>query len=209
MPLKILLATVAAFALAGTAQAAINVSIWTGQPAAGGNATIAAAAGLGTPTGTTTVGAINFNSAVGGYTVGGFLNNPGGLSPALAAANLNDTYMLFTGQLFLDAGNNSFVVAHDDGLQLTIDTIGMVVNAPGPSSPSNLPFNVFAPAAGLYNFTMSYGECCGPPAQLIWTINQQPVGGVPEPATWAMMLLGFGGIGIAMRKRRQSIAQIA
>ena len=26
-----------------------------------------------------------------------------------------------------------------------------------------------------------------------------PVRGVPEPATWAMMLLGFGGIGVAMR----------
>jgi len=26
---------------------------------------------------------------------------------------------------------------------------------------------------------------------------------VPEPATWAMMLLGFGGIGVAMRRRRR------
>jgi hypothetical protein len=27
---------------------------------------------------------------------------------------------------------------------------------------------------------------------------------VPEPATWAMMLIGFGGIGMAMRRRRPS-----
>ena len=27
-------------------------------------------------------------------------------------------------------------------------------------------------------------------------------GGVPEPATWAMMLLGFGAIGVAMRRRK-------
>ena len=27
--------------------------------------------------------------------------------------------------------------------------------------------------------------------------------GVPEPATWAMMLLGFGGIGFAMRRGRK------
>jgi hypothetical protein len=40
-----------------------------------------------------------------------------------------------------------------------------------------------------------------------------PVGGVPEPATWAMMLLGFGGIGMAMRRssrrRNPALAQIA
>lgn len=30
---------------------------------------------------------------------------------------------------------------------------------------------------------------------------------VPEPATWAMMLLGFGGIGVEMRRRRQFLAR--
>lgn len=29
-----------------------------------------------------------------------------------------------------------------------------------------------------------------------------PTGGVPEPATWAMLIMGFGGIGAAMRRRR-------
>jgi sugar lactone lactonase YvrE len=43
-----------------------------------------------------------------------------------------------------------------------------------------------------------------------WTFASQDIvpvgGGVPEPATWAMMLVGFGGIGLTMRfKRRQSI----
>ena len=33
---------------------------------------------------------------------------------------------------------------------------------------------------------------------------------VPEPSTWAMMLLGFAGIGFAMRRRpRQALAQLA
>jgi len=40
---------------------------------------------------------------------------------------------------------------------------------------------------------------------------QGPAGSVPEPATWAMMLLGFAGIGAAMRRRRKttSIPQLA
>jgi hypothetical protein len=33
-------------------------------------------------------------------------------------------------------------------------------------------------------------------------------GAVPEPATWAMMLLGFGGIGMTMRRRRRSGATL-
>ncbi|NUS21266.1 MAG: PEP-CTERM sorting domain-containing protein, partial [Mesorhizobium sp.] len=27
---------------------------------------------------------------------------------------------------------------------------------------------------------------------------------VPEPATWAMMIIGFGGIGFAMRRQRKA-----
>jgi subtilisin-like proprotein convertase family protein len=38
-----------------------------------------------------------------------------------------------------------------------------------------------------------------------WTLHLNGVqGAVPEPATWAMMLLGFAGIGVAMRRRRSS-----
>lgn len=38
-----------------------------------------------------------------------------------------------------------------------------------------------------------------------WTLDVNGVtGAVPEPASWAMMLLGFAGIGFAMRRRRSS-----
>jgi hypothetical protein len=33
------------------------------------------------------------------------------------------------------------------------------------------------------------------------------VAAVPEPGTWAMMLLGFGGMGVAMRRKRRSAAK--
>jgi hypothetical protein len=39
----------------------------------------------------------------------------------------------------------------------------------------------------------------------------QPVGAVPEPSTWAMMLLGFGAVGMSMRRNRRKapLPQIA
>jgi hypothetical protein len=47
-----------------------------------------------------------------------------------------------------------------------------------------------------------------------WFLNGQEhafylignAGAVPEPATWAMMLVGFGGIGWSMRRRRTTCA---
>ena len=37
--------------------------------------------------------------------------------------------------------------------------------------------------------------------------QSQITGGVPEPATWAMMLMGFGGLGAALRSARRRLGQ--
>lgn len=47
--------------------------------------------------------------------------------------------------------------------------------------------------------------------KLLYSADQQSqifLTGVPEPATWAMMMLGFGGIGFAMRRRPKLGARI-
>ncbi len=41
-----------------------------------------------------------------------------------------------------------------------------------------------------------------------WGLEKVGVTGVPEPATWAMMLVGFGGLGAAMRSRRGQAAAV-
>ena len=35
---------------------------------------------------------------------------------------------------------------------------------------------------------------------------EDPTSGVPEPATWAMMILGFGALGVALRQRRKLVS---
>lgn len=37
---------------------------------------------------------------------------------------------------------------------------------------------------------------------VFYSIKSDSAGGVPEPATWAMMLMGFGGLGAVLRHRR-------
>lgn len=39
--------------------------------------------------------------------------------------------------------------------------------------------------------------------------EQFDVGAVPEPSTWAMMLLGFAAIGLGVRRGRSVFAQVA
>jgi hypothetical protein len=169
----------------------------------------------GAPDSTFSTSAINYDSSVGGYTVGGFLNDPGGAgfsNPGVAGAALNNTHFQFVGTVGLLSGNNKFDVIHDDGLILNIAGFGLVVNEPGPTAAVDTPFTVFNPgAAGNFSFTLDYNECCGPPAVLIWKVNDVVVrgGGVPEPATWALMLTGLFGMGSLLRRNRKASTALA
>ena len=65
---------------------------------------------------------------------------------------------------------------------------------------------VFNVAPGTYSFSVTGTIVGGFPAD--FGIRLDTLGAVPEPATWAMMLLGFGFLGGAMRsaKRRQVLS---
>lgn len=77
-------------------------------------------------------------------------------------------------------------------------------------------FNWFFPFNGNTNDTYeatltAYGFAGGPQTLSVFGQIGSGAGAVPEPATWALMLMGFGAIGFALRRsrRNQAIAQIA
>lgn len=65
---------------------------------------------------------------------------------------------------------------------------------------------IFRTDATNYNLGGTFTTQDGSVAQ---RANFQPVAAVPEPATWGMMLLGFGGIGFAVRRGRKTMPRMA
>lgn len=67
----------------------------------------------------------------------------------------------------------------------------------------------FASSAGPFTFALNDVSISSNSSTQI--VSGQIQAAVPEPGTWAMMLIGFGGMGVALRRRRKlsTIAQIA
>jgi hypothetical protein len=98
--------------------------------------------------------------------------------------------------------SNSFSCFRNNfGLVLTDSADGFTVDfAYGPDGPSfnglsgfSLPTGSFETFGALRNQTFAFGAN-----------GSLLASAVPEPATWAMMLLGFGGMGVALRRRRRA-----
>lgn len=203
-------AAIAALALtaASVASAApITAYVFLNEPGAAGNATLgqfAALGGAGAADLTFTFeGTANFtgsgNSTVD--TINSFIAS-GGVAPIAGGdAILNNSYFYFTGTVGLDAGANPFTITHDDGLQLNIDGIGLVVDQPGPTAPVATAYVVNAPTAGNYGFQLSYGEVAGGPAQ-ITVFGGTLIVDAPEPGAIALFGLGTLGVAFASRRRR-------
>lgn len=73
---------------------------------------------------------------------------------------------------------------------------GIITNTDGYLTGSNLTFFLDSSCFPTFPVGCSYSQ--GTAA----TFNV--IGGIPEPKTWAMMLMGFGAIGYSMRRRRRT-----
>jgi PEP-CTERM motif len=133
------------------------------------------------------------------------------------------------GEFSVPIDSTSFTVGTSSGSFDGPDFTNAVVLNPSPGFPA-IVFSQGSPAGGVaeglinsafetYNLAGSFPLTSGTPSfitQVYQTsaggllefdsassVSFQATGGVPEPATWAMMLVGFGGLGAAMRGRRR------
>jgi hypothetical protein len=59
-------------------------------------------------------------------------------------------------------------------------------------------------------YTFTYSGTLATAGNVSGPANLYAAAAVPEPATWGLMLLGFGGMGLVMRRRRRPVlAQVA
>lgn len=63
--------------------------------------------------------------------------------------------------------------------------------------------------AGNYVTSFTYNSGPAPAGDFVvdraYIVAGDVTGGVPEPGTWALMILGFGGAGVALRARRRAV----
>lgn len=139
-------------------------------------------------------------ACAGGYT-GNVMNNNGTnlttQHDALASLGLDWDTSTFSSLEYLSPLNGTHTIDFDQMLY-GITYIGIHVG--GGKGGGQTTFYKFDAGAGLDAFTLNLASSSG--AVLYSTGDPTP--GVPEPASWAMMLGGFGLVGGALRSRRKA-----
>ncbi|MFM9853306.1 MAG: PEPxxWA-CTERM sorting domain-containing protein [Sphingomonadaceae bacterium] len=83
-------------------------------------------------------------------------------------------------------------------------SVGTSVNSPDPFSLRSIFFTAGQAGSLTFNFGTDSADNVGP---LLDNVSLDITAAVPEPATWMMLLAGFGLIGAAMRRRGAALTQ--
>lgn len=133
-------------------------------------------------------------------------NDKGSISQMLTGLTIGQSYNVF----FALAGNpdggaaTKVAVASDGGSQSSVFFFPQAGNTKSDMGWTNQVFN-FTATGNTANLTFSatLNDAYGP------ALDNVSISAVPEPATWAMMIMGFGVIGMMARSTRRARAVAA
>ena len=152
-----------------------------------------------------------------GAPVGGFANLYWDLDPA-ANDGSDLGFEITNNDAFIPGGNGPvtltganaiqyFVSADDKTVEFAIPDVDFTTKIAGLNYTSDQPTkggDIVLRISQSFGYSAAGGGTYGDNRLGVVTVP-----GVPEPATWAMMLAGFGGMGIALRSRRKPVAATA
>jgi len=165
---------------------------------------------------TTTVASGDYSSGSFIISGGDFSVGPGTYQISLAFTEPVDDFngwvkKLFNSQYFCDFGDGEFACDGDSGFvapefqMISPELYQLMLTVNGPSSLFGAPGDPIV-REDRYDTCCTYGFRFEGGNAGHFTLSYNAV---PEPATWAMMLLGFGAIGFAARRRRQQTRLLA
>jgi len=204
-----------AMALAGASHAAIITADLTANGASGG-------LNVGSPYGTVTVddagGVLAFTVDLTDGLV--FRNAPDsnhwsfGFDLNVATGSIGTIADNGAGTFTPQAGSHNFSPFGTFDYVLECDSCSTGYNAASPSlltfkvtAPTTLTVNNIVANGSGYYFAADVADSNGSTGNVGATGFKTP--GVPEPASWALMLMGFGGLGAALRAQRRRLATAA
>ena len=133
--------------------------------------------------------------AISGYSSGVALSESDFLNTSMSAeGNAWFSYIQVVGTTA--AGTAS--ITHDDGASVYQGASALY------SWPTQTPAVTGTFAIGAGPFTIDYIEANGSPSDLVFNVAS-----VPEPSTWAMMVLGFAGLAFAGYRRPKGSAAVS
>jgi hypothetical protein len=176
-------------ALAGSASAGVAITYYTGFTDTGTGVTVDPATRFGTGA----APSIDLGDLQPSSAINTAANWPGGSSPF--AAILDETIYSKTG------GTYSVSLDSDDGSYLYVN--GVEALNDGGTHAQDTVTGLITLAAGLNKIEVQYdnSQCCT--ATVLLSGLPASAAGIPEPATWAMLILGLFGTGAVLRGRGQ------
>jgi choice-of-anchor C domain-containing protein len=196
--------------LAASAATIINGGFENGgTPPDGGFVTVGVSSGV-IPGWDVTLGTVDWirgywqSSDGDGFSVDMNGDSPGAISQTIATVLGTHYHLTFDISGNPDVGGGTRVILADTGGAASPFVYNFTV---GPNSRSNMNWESraldFVATGSSTTITFASGtleNCCWGAA-----IDNVGIGAVPEPATWALMLTGFFGAGVALRRRRVAV----